>query len=162
MANYSRFNRHEIFTSEDRSLVLDVISDVESGKLSNMLFGLFDGYLYDELPSLLEKEDFDTSAILALIEKTKGHTVEAVEENTYNPVQKQREFDALINQAVAMRKSMSKSMDHEVFKVMFDYSAKLIKDAQTLNSEYLKNHKEYDANFKAATDAVLAIGYDEF
>lgn len=73
MANYSRFNRHEIFTSEDRSTVMDAINEVLDHKTENMLFGLFDGYLYDELPSLLEKEDFDTSAILALIEKTKGH-----------------------------------------------------------------------------------------
>jgi len=152
MANYLKFNRHEIFTSDDRSLVLDVISDVENSNVSNMLFGLFDGYLYDELPSLLEKEDFDTSAILALIEKAKGHAVQPIKENTYNPVQKQKEFDALVNQAVAIRKAMSTTMDSKVFEVMLDYSNTLIYKAETINEDYLEGHTGYLANKRAIID----------
>ena len=62
---YYRFNRHELFTQEDRTEVLDLIKEVETiayfndssryegvyGELTNMLFGLFDGYLYDNVLS---------------------------------------------------------------------------------------------------------------
>ena len=62
MAHY-RFDRHKLFTSEDRTEVLDLIKEVETiayfndssryegtyGELTNMLFGLFDGYLYDNI-----------------------------------------------------------------------------------------------------------------
>jgi hypothetical protein len=58
-----RFNRHEIFTQEDRTEVLDILSEVSReaykqgksrydgnyGSISNMLYGLFDGYLYFDL-----------------------------------------------------------------------------------------------------------------
>ena len=60
---YYRFNRHELFTQEDRTEVLVLIKEVETiayfndssryegvyGELTNMLFGLFDGYLYDNV-----------------------------------------------------------------------------------------------------------------
>ena len=60
-----RFNRHELFTAEDRSEVLDLITQVENaayannksryegkyGEVVNMLFGMFDGYLYDNIVS---------------------------------------------------------------------------------------------------------------
>jgi len=50
MSTYKKFNRHEVFNADDRSLVLDLIKKVEPfGKESNFLFGLFDGYYYDEL-----------------------------------------------------------------------------------------------------------------
>ena len=62
MAHY-RFDRHQLFTMEDRTEVLNLIREVEDtaysndssryegvyGKLTNMLFGLFDGYLYDNI-----------------------------------------------------------------------------------------------------------------
>ena len=51
---YSRFDRHELFSSDDTSFVMDCIKkidkyDSENGgaEMANMLFGLFDGYLYD-------------------------------------------------------------------------------------------------------------------
>lgn len=58
-----RFNRHEIFTQDDRTEVLDILSEVSReaykqgksrydgnyGSISNMLYGLFDGYLYFDL-----------------------------------------------------------------------------------------------------------------
>lgn len=50
MSTYKRFNRHEVFNADDRSLVLDIIKKVEPfGKEANCLFGLFDGYYYDDL-----------------------------------------------------------------------------------------------------------------
>ena len=73
MASYTRFNRHEIFSSDDRSIVMKSLRWVEDRETENMLFGLFDGYLYDSLTSRLKKEDFDTTAILNLIEKVKNH-----------------------------------------------------------------------------------------
>ena len=56
MSNFKRFDRHEVFEMSDTSFVLDCIQDVnkhdyENGgaELSNMLFGLFDGYYYDKI-----------------------------------------------------------------------------------------------------------------
>lgn len=54
--SYSRFDRHELFEMSDTSFVLDCIKhidkyDSENGgaQLANMLYGLFDGFLYDEI-----------------------------------------------------------------------------------------------------------------
>lgn len=53
--SYSRFNRHESMDSKTRKEILNIISDLNSVEienrfsLKNMLFGLFDGYLYEEL-----------------------------------------------------------------------------------------------------------------
>ena len=57
--NYLRFNRHEIFDAALMDRVANVLNMVEDhhidtnqslfGSLSNMLFGLYDGYLYDDL-----------------------------------------------------------------------------------------------------------------
>ncbi len=51
MSNYTRFDRHEVFSPEDRSLVLDIIKvmPIEGRTTVNHLYGLFDGYLYDGL-----------------------------------------------------------------------------------------------------------------
>ena len=47
---YKRFNRHEVFTMDDTSFVLELISKVVGNhSIKNMLYGLFDGYLYEEL-----------------------------------------------------------------------------------------------------------------
>ena len=53
MSNFKRFNRHEVFNSDDRSLVLDIIQVMpkDDDDTVNHLFGLFDGYLYDGLMS---------------------------------------------------------------------------------------------------------------
>mgnify|MGYP001078700048 CR=1 FL=1 len=62
MAHY-RFNRHELFTQEDTSEVLSIIGEIREiymevttpafesqlDNLTNMLYGLFDGYLYDNV-----------------------------------------------------------------------------------------------------------------
>lgn len=57
--NAYRFNRHELFTMDDTSEVMDIIRDVRDlsmdvdddrlGNLTNMLYGMFDGYLYDNI-----------------------------------------------------------------------------------------------------------------
>lgn len=51
--SYSRFNRYEHMSSETRREILDIIMEVGYGDntfmLTNSLYGLFDGYLYDEL-----------------------------------------------------------------------------------------------------------------
>ena len=62
MAHY-RFNRHELFTQEDTSEVLSIIGEIREiymevttpafesqlDNLTNMLYGLLDGYLYDNV-----------------------------------------------------------------------------------------------------------------
>lgn len=61
---YKRFNRHEVFEMSDTSFVLDCINKVGSfvrtedgtAELSNMLFGLFDGYYYDKIHSYAAKQ----------------------------------------------------------------------------------------------------------
>jgi len=49
--SYTRFNRHESMDSETRREIMDLISEIRShsSKLTNMMYGLFDGYLYDEM-----------------------------------------------------------------------------------------------------------------
>ena len=55
MTNFKRFNREEVFEEDDMSLVIDMIgkSPVMS-KVGNTLYGLFDGYLYDDLMELMK------------------------------------------------------------------------------------------------------------
>ena len=58
MSGYKRFDRHEVFSMDDTSFVMDCINktkwDKEDGaaELTNMLFGLFDGYYYDAIHKL--------------------------------------------------------------------------------------------------------------
>ena len=51
--SYSKFDRHEYMNSETRREIMDIIGDIGYGNntfmLTNSLYGLFDGYLYDEL-----------------------------------------------------------------------------------------------------------------
>ena len=50
--SYIRFDRHINMTSTTRREILDIIGEVDFNTgfdLMNMLYGLFDGYLYDEL-----------------------------------------------------------------------------------------------------------------
>ena len=61
--SYLRFDRHEVFSPEDRSLVLDMIgmlSKVDYRTEVNMLFGLFDGYWYASLEDVLMETNIDT------------------------------------------------------------------------------------------------------
>ena len=51
--SYSKFNRHEHMSKETLYEIGDIISEVRWGNdtfnLTNSLYGLYDGYLYDEL-----------------------------------------------------------------------------------------------------------------
>lgn len=47
--SYKKFNRHECFTSEMMTMTMDVIKATDDDVLTNMSYGLFDGYLYDDL-----------------------------------------------------------------------------------------------------------------
>ena len=50
--SYTKFDRHANMSSETRREILDIIGEVDFNTgfdLMNMLYGLFDGYLYDEL-----------------------------------------------------------------------------------------------------------------
>lgn len=56
---YTRFDRHENMSGSTRSEVLSLIKKVSNlendqiaDQLQNMLFGLFDGYLYDDIQLL--------------------------------------------------------------------------------------------------------------
>ena len=49
---YIKFDRHTNMTSTTRGEILDIIKEVDFNTgfdLMNMLYGLFDGYLYDDL-----------------------------------------------------------------------------------------------------------------
>ena len=53
---HERFDRHSLFSSTDRSLVLNIIGEIskkDNPNIVNMLFGLFDGYWYIGLQSAL-------------------------------------------------------------------------------------------------------------
>jgi hypothetical protein len=49
--NYINFDRHEIYTNEMLDLNMDLISvaSLQTDKITNSLYGLFDGYLYNSL-----------------------------------------------------------------------------------------------------------------
>ena len=54
MKGYKNFDRHNLFNVEDMTLVRDLIdkvcmNDNRDDSLHNSLYGLFDGYLYDDL-----------------------------------------------------------------------------------------------------------------
>ena len=56
--SYIRFDRHTNMSSETRQEILDIIGEVDFNTgfdLMNMLYGLFDGYLYDDLLPLVTK-----------------------------------------------------------------------------------------------------------
>jgi len=56
--SYIRFDRHANMTSETRREILDIIGELDFNTgfdLMNMLYGLFDGYLYDDLLPLVTK-----------------------------------------------------------------------------------------------------------
>ena len=66
MSNYKNFNRHEVYTSEMMDLQSKIMRKIDEAaleqkesmfnSLSNMMYGLYDGYLYSDL--LPEAESF--------------------------------------------------------------------------------------------------------
>ena len=77
---HKRFNRHECFTPEMMKMTSQCIdsiwhlkANIQMANFKNMLFGLYDGYLYDDLlPTALEVEvDAETEGkIRGLIKAT--------------------------------------------------------------------------------------------
>lgn len=56
--NYQKFNRHEIFTTEDLKNVREALNNLEENghsftPLEDCLYGLYDGYLYNGLDKVL-------------------------------------------------------------------------------------------------------------
>lgn len=55
--SYTNFNRHESMDSETRNEILNIISELRNidaeieslNSLENMMYGLFDGYLYENV-----------------------------------------------------------------------------------------------------------------
>ncbi len=85
MSNFKRFDRHEVFEMEDTSLVLDVIGkvdkyDYEDGgaEVSNMLFGLFDGYWYSDLYRKLDNNLKVSTYDLAIIDEVLWKIAKAI------------------------------------------------------------------------------------
>ena len=90
MAHY-RFNRHELFSSEDTSEVLNIIRTVGDialdidredreeafNELTNMLYGMFDGYLYDNVittaVSIIQLPIEVCKRIETIVDKIVGH-----------------------------------------------------------------------------------------
>lgn len=67
--SYTRFDRHEVFTSEDRTLVLDIIGELSKADNPtevNMLYGLFDGYWYVALEKELMNTNVSTDKLTML------------------------------------------------------------------------------------------------
>lgn len=75
--SYTRFDRHEHMSDKTRKLILDVIWDVPHGNstLKNELFGLFDGYLYDDILERIEKLKGKKikTVLKKIIEEVKGY-----------------------------------------------------------------------------------------
>ena len=91
MAHY-RFNRHELFTQEDTSEVLSIIGEVRDismevttpaiedqlDVLTNMLYGLFDGYLYDNV--------LTTAASIVVLDMVLIRRIEAIVDKCTNDI----------------------------------------------------------------------------
>ena len=78
MDSYVRFNRHEVFNQEDVSLVMKIIREVPSyGSEANMLYGLFDGYWYNELERALHAINHIPTWMLADL----SYTLDKVQEH---------------------------------------------------------------------------------
>jgi len=97
MSNYKNFNRHEVYTSEMRDLQRKIMRKIdetafETGKsimnpLNNMMYGLYDGYLYNNL--LQEAEAFgldqdSINGIKGLIKAIEIHIALSGEHNIKN------------------------------------------------------------------------------
>ena len=60
--SFIRFNRHANMTSETRGEIMDILKEVDFNTgfdLMNMLYGLFDGYLYDDLLEVAKGANVD-------------------------------------------------------------------------------------------------------
>jgi hypothetical protein len=58
--SYTKFDRHANMSSETRNEIMDILNEVDFNTgfdLMNMLYGLFDGYLYDDLLPVTKNAD---------------------------------------------------------------------------------------------------------
>ena len=87
MANTRRFDRHENMSSETRKEILDLIiklklSEFGDFDLVNSLYGLFDGYFYEDTlkkhQKVIEVEDVTLGIRLANVIKEVGSYPEGV------------------------------------------------------------------------------------
>ena len=88
---HERFDRHSLFTSDDRSLVLNVIGEIskkDNPNIVNMLYGLFDGYWYDKLEDQLETIESIPTWMLADLHELLDRVEKYIRENgvTYTQV----------------------------------------------------------------------------
>ena len=86
--SYRRFDRHDIFDSKDRSLVLDIISKVDrydydgvGHDTANMLYGLFDGYWYNKLEDQLDTIETVPTWMLADLSELLDRVEKYIREN---------------------------------------------------------------------------------
>lgn len=61
--NYQRFDRHSAFTPEMMTLTRNAIANSNNNRLTNMLYGLYDGYLYNDLLELAISSEVDADTI---------------------------------------------------------------------------------------------------
>ena len=87
MANTKRFDRHENMNSETREEIMDLIiktklSEFGDFDLVNSLYGLFDGYFYEDTlkkhQKVIEAEDIKLGIRLANVIKEVGSYPEGV------------------------------------------------------------------------------------
>jgi len=71
-STHIRFNRHEIYTPEMLTMNVELCWGVISSNVRNMIFGLQDGYLYDNLLDIefLKAEGVTESKIADILELT--------------------------------------------------------------------------------------------
>ena len=58
--SYIKFNRHANMSKETHREIMDILKEVDFNTgfgLMNMLYGLFDGYLYDDLLPVTQNAD---------------------------------------------------------------------------------------------------------
>lgn len=61
--NYQTFDRHSAFTPEMMTLTRNAITNSNNNHLTNMLYGLYDGYLYNDLLKVAMSSRSDASTI---------------------------------------------------------------------------------------------------
>ena len=70
--SFTNFNRHENMTPEVMEMVMDAIRQATDFSVSNMLYGLYDGFLYSKLEET-HKELFDICAGYLTITEDEAH-----------------------------------------------------------------------------------------
>lgn len=61
--NYRNFNKREILNSTDKDLLIDAVVAIKNDETKNMVYGLMDGYIYNDLAVSLQIECFNAKTI---------------------------------------------------------------------------------------------------